>query len=352
MSPWAAPRGVSGRRTASFMAVLNGIISKLNGSAGNLTFRRSAGRTIVSEKTSMMANPRTKKQQQHRMKWANIIKMYSGVSPLLNLAFENKQARQSDYNMFVKVNFKANKVYLTRGEVAAQACVAAPYQITMGSLESISMTGEPGSSLTDIKLGSLAITDETTVRDFTNAVLENNPGFNRGDKIAFILIRQSVNDITGAPQCSFRGESIELDSFSEEKVRNRASEAGFSVADGRLACSLGEDFQGAYAWVHTRQTKNSVNVSTQALTVKNDLYEQRTTEEAYQRAVESYGGENDNFLSPGSGSSAVESATTGGTGKPEGGDPSSKPEGGGTGGNESGGNGEAGGGGDGEDIFG
>ena len=51
------------------MARLTGIISKLNGSAGNLTFRQKSGKTIVSEKITQTTNAKTELQLKHRMKW-------------------------------------------------------------------------------------------------------------------------------------------------------------------------------------------------------------------------------------------------------------------------------------------
>lgn len=50
------------------MARLTGIISKLNGSAGNLTFRQKSGKTIVSEKITQTTNAKTELQLKHRMK--------------------------------------------------------------------------------------------------------------------------------------------------------------------------------------------------------------------------------------------------------------------------------------------
>ena len=49
------------------------------GSAGSMTFKRVAGRTIVSEKATVVTNPRTAAQQRHRMKWPNLIRMYAGI---------------------------------------------------------------------------------------------------------------------------------------------------------------------------------------------------------------------------------------------------------------------------------
>ena len=41
------------------MGKLSGIISKISGSAGNITFKQRAGETIVSEKVTQVRNPRT-----------------------------------------------------------------------------------------------------------------------------------------------------------------------------------------------------------------------------------------------------------------------------------------------------
>ena len=290
------------------MATLTGIISKLNGSAGNLTFKRTGGQTVVSEKVTSTTNRRTSAQQKQRMKWANIVAMYKGVAPLLNMAFENKTSGVSDYNMFMKINLQNTPVYLTKSEVAANACVAAPYQITQGSLPSIIISGDAGESVTDIALGSLAISASTTVKEFSNAVVENNDNYSYGDQIAFIYCVQTKDAVTGAPKCEFYGESIVLDKNSEVALLDSVSNRGFSVSGGYLA--LGSDWgetAGAYAWVHSRKSSGKTLVSTQILICDNEtVYSEYTGTDAYQRAVETYGGENSTFLTP---TEQTESAT-------------------------------------------
>ena len=44
------------------MAILNGILKKLNGSAGSLTFKQVNGQTVVSEKATEAKNTRTPPQ--------------------------------------------------------------------------------------------------------------------------------------------------------------------------------------------------------------------------------------------------------------------------------------------------
>ena len=163
------------------MAILNGIIKKMTGSAGQLTFKTVNGQTVVSEKVTVVKNARTAGQQRQRMKWVNIIRMYSGIAPLLKNGFEKKMAQQSDYNMFVRLNSAASPVYLTKSEADGGGCIAAPYQITQGSLPSIVITGEGAEAKTDIALGSLTISASTTVAEFAKAVVDNNADFDYGD---------------------------------------------------------------------------------------------------------------------------------------------------------------------------
>ena len=153
------------------MGKLNGIISKIAGSAGSLTFKNLNGQTVISEKVTHVRNPRTNAQMQTRTKWGNIIAMYKGIRPLLNYGFENKPRHLSDYNMFVKVNMQRPAVYLTKQQVAGGGCVAAPYQFTQGSLPAIVLTGTGNGAKTDICLGSLNISGTTTVAQFSQAVV-------------------------------------------------------------------------------------------------------------------------------------------------------------------------------------
>ena len=74
------------------MAILNGILKKLNGSAGSLTFKQVNGQTVVSEKATVVKNTRTPAQQRQRTKWANVVQMYKGICPLINYGYESKPA--------------------------------------------------------------------------------------------------------------------------------------------------------------------------------------------------------------------------------------------------------------------
>ena len=331
------------------MAILNGILKKLNGSAGSLTFKQYAGQTVVSEKISVVKKSNTPMQMRQRTKWGNVIQMYKGICPLINYGFESKPVGRSDYNMFMKVNMKGSDIYLTREEVAGGGCIAAPYQLTQGTLPSIVTVGEGDNVRTDISLGDLTIDAETTVKDFAQAVVNNNADYDYGDQIAFFDVLQRVNAVTGIPYCQFLATNVLLDKASEVKLLDMVSKYGFATVDGYLGHIEGEG-AGVFAWVHSRKSSAKTLVSTQSLVNNNDeMIAEYRGDQAYKRSVKTYGGESSAFLTPGTTTTQATdgSASAGGT-------PTTPPSGGGSGTDESGGSDSGGGSGsdtDGEDYY-
>ena len=291
------------------MAILNGIIKKMTGSAGQLTFKTVNGQTVVSEKVTVVKNARTAGQQRQRMKWVNIIRMYSGIVPLLKNGFEKKMAQQSDYNMFVRLNSAVSPVYLTKPEADGGGCIAAPYQITQGSLPSIVVTGEGAEAQTDIALGSLTISASTTVAEFAKAVVDNNADFDYGDQISFYDVLQRVNAETQIPYCQFSASYVVLDKNSAVKLLDQVNKAGFASVGGVLA--HGEDEgDGVFAWVHSRYDGGKTRVSTQFLINNNSLLDDYRSDDAYAEACKSYGGVSTVFLQP-DGTGVVSNGTSG-----------------------------------------
>ena len=279
------------------MAILNGLINKMKGSAGQLTFKRLNGQTVVSERPTKISNPRTEAQQRQRTRWTNIIRMYKGLMPLLRDAFEKKLQTQSDYNMFVKLNNQGVRVYLTKQQADGGACIAAPYQLTQGSLPSIVIAGEGAGAKTDIALGGLTISASTTVGEFAKAVVDNNADYNYGDQISFYNVLQLVNATTEIPYCNFSASYVVLDKASTAKLWEVASKEGFASADGVLAHGT-DDSDSVFAWVHSRKESGKTKVSTQFLIDNNSMLPDFISEDAYQGAAESYGGTNSIFLRP------------------------------------------------------
>ena len=280
------------------MGKLSGIISKISGSAGNVTFKVRNGETIVSEKVTQVRNPRTNAQMQTRTKWGNIIAMYKGIRPLLNYGFENKPKNLSDYNMFVKLNMQRPAVYLTKQQVAGGGCVACAYQITQGSLPSIVISGTGNNSATDIYLGSLTIGASTTVAEFSQAVVQNNADYKYGDQISFFEITQQTNAETGIPYCQFSASKVILDAADTSVLWDVAGRAGFYGQDSMLG-HYGAAFVGAFGWVHSRKSDGKTLVSSQNLIAVNaTLLAEHQGDAAYTLSKSSYGASIESFLIP------------------------------------------------------
>jgi len=297
------------------MAILNGLLRKMSGSAGDLTFKIQNGLTVVSEKVTKMTNPRSDAQMRVRTRWSNVVAMYSGVRPLLRHGFENKPAGLSDYNMFVKVNMQRTPIYLTKQAVAGGACVATAYQISQGSLPAIVLTGTGQNVKTDIRLGGESITSSTTVAQFSAAVVQNNADYRYGDQISFFLVKQMVNAETGIPYCQFSAAKVVLDAANEENLADvTGSSHGFASADGMLA-HVGNDGDCAYAWVHTRKSDGKTLVSSQSLVSANTKEAEYKGDAAYNLSKSSYGSSIESFLVPdgnATGSTASNNTPSGG----------------------------------------
>lgn len=326
------------------MAILKGIISKMNGSAGSLTFKQTGGQTIVSEKVTQTTDAKTELQQKQRMKWANVIRMYQVLRPYMKLAFGGSQNGRTDYNKFVSVNLALQPVYLTKSEVSAGACVVAPYKITHGKLKSIAVAGTAGEAVTNISLGSLTIGADTTVADFSNAVVQHNKFFTYGDQITYFLVFQEINEVTGTPMADIEACCIVLDKNNDAKLLSLVDKRGFASRDGYLAAQSDYDFGNhGMVWIHSRKNPadGTTMVSAQFLVCENALLAQYQGQDAYDTAVNSYGGVNTIYLTP---SGTLKPVADSGSGSDSGSDS----------GNDGGGGSDSGSGSDGdnEDLFG
>lgn len=309
------------------MAKFTGLLRKQVGSIGDLTFKQVNGMTIVSEKITQMTNPRSDGQMRVRTRWNNIVANYKAIRPKLKKGFETKAAGLSDFNMFMKMNMQKEPVYLTKQNVAGGACVAAPYQITQGSLPTIVTTGTGQSVSTDINLGVASISASTTVAEFAQAVVNNNPTYQYGDQITFFLVRQYVNAETSVPYVAVSSSKVVLDAADTTPLWDIVQRNGFSSADGKLAHS-GNDGDCCYCWVHSRKINGKLLISSQTLVSANTKLAEYQGELAYNLARSSYGMSEDVYLSP---TGEVSGGTSGGGGN----DPLNGGDGNGGGGNDS-----------------
>ena len=281
------------------MAILKGIFRKQTGSIGDMTLRVVNGQTVTSEKVTRNTS-KTFAQMVRRVQWANVVNLYRAFEGTLHPSFESRPRSWSDFNAFMSANIGQYGVYLTASEASQGGCLVAPYQITRGSLPSVGMgTTEAGVITSDIKVGALDITDETTLAAFSAAVRANNSGWEYGDQLSAYVALQKVNTITQVPYVEVHAYEITLAEDDETLVLDLIDNdpTCFAVVDQKLC--LNAPINGGACYVHSRKDGQKTRVSTQRFTATNDLLDAYTTEAKRTEAIISYGGKTSNaFLTP------------------------------------------------------
>ena len=272
----------------------------MRGKVGNWVYARLNGQTVAKEKADKKATPtRSNAQMLTRMQWANLVNLYGAFKGTLHPSFENKPITRSDYNMFISANVGANPVYLTKEQARQGGCLVAAYQITRGKLPSISVEfGNNNVPESSIAVGSLTIGNSTTLKAFSDAIIQNNSGWQSGDQLSVYVAHQLMDANTGVPRVEINAIEVTLDSAADTTMLSDLVEANFfSVVDGTLA--LSGPVNGGVAFVHSRYVNGKTSVSTQFFVVNNTYLAQYQTSAAYNNAVLSYGGINkDDFLTP------------------------------------------------------
>lgn len=282
----------------------------MRGSVGDWTFSRNKNTIIVSQKIDKPKHPtRNAKTQPHRIRWANLTALWGPFYGKLKPSFQKKGERISDFNMFVKTNLSRKDVgvYLPKNIFLQGGCVIDAYTITEGTLPRIEVSGAAGApKVTDVELGEgFTITDSTTVKAFSDAVVSHNGHkFKYGDQLSCYIIRQK-NTSGGCPYVTVEAYEVTLDSSENSlKLRDIVNSNGFSVSNGYLAA--GQAVVGGIVWVYSRTENSKYFVSTQNIVVENPYVETYRSAEALEEAIQSFGGlDNDQFLVPGYGNSVT-----------------------------------------------
>ena len=272
----------------------------MRGKVGNWVYARLNGQTVAKEKADKKATPtRTNAQMLTRMQWANLVNLYGAFKGTLHPSFENKPMTKSDYNMFISANVGANPVYLTKEQARQGGCLVAAYQITRGKMPSISVEfGNNNVPESSIAVGTLTIGNSTTLKAFSDAIIQNNSGWLSGDQLSVYVAYQMMDANTNVPRVEITAVEVTLDSAADTTMLSDIVETSFfSVVDGCLA--LSGPVNGGVAFVHSRYVNGKTSVSTQFFVVNNTYLAQFQTAGAYSNAVVSYGGINkDDFLTP------------------------------------------------------
>jgi len=223
--------------------------------------------------------------------------MYRVMKSFFPMAFERKESYQSEYNAFVKANLTNSLVALTKQEAAAGACVVAPYKVSEGSLTPIELTTRTGGFTTNISCGELSLDANTSIADFSAAIVENNNGIEYGDQLSFVQLIQQTSDTTGTPYAVMRKYEVTL-SDSTDKVGDYLPLNLIGVDGGNIVVNEDSPVGGIF-FALSRKSGSKILVSTQYIVMDTTTYyDQYTTAAQRANAIHSYGQSDEVFLSP------------------------------------------------------
>lgn len=270
-----------------------------------MTYYVSKGQQIVRQAQNNSnygeSASRTESQQSNRVKWANIVNFYKASAGWMKKAFEAKKKGQTDYNKLMSVNLGTANIFLTRDEAEAGCCIIAPFIVSQGSLPSISIVQSGNVWKTDINLGALVLGADTSVADFSQAVITNNKTWRELDQLSFISYQQNV-DAFGRPRAICTAYEVTLSLTDDRSLRSFLPDfCSSQTSDGYLATNDNISL-GGFTYVQSRNASNSrLQVSSQQLVNNNsEMIAQYSSAEQLAAAIRSYGLSGTSFLDSGS----------------------------------------------------
>lgn len=276
------------------MAIVRSLaIGKATGSMGGITYRTISGDTIASQKRGKSSTKLSYLQSINIVSWANAVNIWQAFEGNDRPSFENRLPRVSDFNEFIAASRRV-PVYLTRSVAQQGGAVVAPYQVTRGSLPSLdnSVAGTGGEIGTNIELGELTIDENTTLGQFSRAIIENNEGWVNHDALILFVLRQSTNSVTGVPYVTVDEYKITLDVSDNDTLLSEFDPDGvaFVKTPGSTKLGMGMTVNGGAVYIHSRLTTDGTQVSTQSIIATNTILPNYQSVSVRDEAIASYGG--------------------------------------------------------------
>ena len=269
---------------------------------GGVVLYQMNGQTLARELAPQISNPRTTSQMRQRVKLSNLVAFYKANKVWMRNAFEDKAQRESDYNAFVAANIGNTLVALSKSEVASGAAIAAPYQITRGSILSIEHSLQDGMISTNLNLGNIQWGSDITIGQLSTAILNNNLTLSEGMQLSLIVNIQQAGQASQQPYIVVRVYEFLLNRTSTEPLSNYFPDSVTVLPAGTNNFVLGLDTseyaEGGATFILSHSVGGVTRVSSQRLQLfgSQSVYNSHTTAAAMAAAIESYGVGSDVFL--------------------------------------------------------
>ena len=270
---------------------------------GGVVLYQAMEQTRARELASSVTNPRTTSQMSQRVKWSQLVNFYRANGSWMKYAYETKTPQQSEYNKFMSLNVADSRVYLSKQLAAAGSCLVYPYIMTQGSLPSIEFTEESGSWPCNIyyPAGSFLLSS-TTIAEFSQKIIQQNPAIRQSDQLSFIRFTQMTNSDTGYPYVVVRRYELIVDTNSTSLVGDYLPLDYISVVNvgtpNQLAV-IDSGLAGGFLMCLSRTQGGKTYVSSQRIIVTgmSTLLLRYGSQGALELAIQSYGQQDDAFLS-------------------------------------------------------
>ena len=261
-----------------------------SGTINNVVYRNYNGTVVACQKPTTYRDAKAEGQVVYRVKMRNIQNIYASLKESLRGNFQDKTGRQTDYSRFQGVNMQKPAVYLNKKEVAIKAQIVAPYIVSFGTLPPIGYELRDNMLVTDISLGNLTITPDTTVLQLVLAIMKNNEGWELDDCLEFMIVRQMEGQ-TPTAKCSFTHLPLDKNNtakLSDALIIYNSNEVVLSSsAEGFLQMNASDN--GGFAIIRKRMASKGLLTSTQELAVNNPLFDLYHSDQRKQKALDSYG---------------------------------------------------------------
>lgn len=288
----------------------NIVSAQLTGNVGSMNFRRKDGEIVAAQRAttnSSKGDGASYAQRLHRIRIANIANMYRAIAQIEKRGWENKGANQSDFNMFSKFNLANSPVFLTKQEAELGAAVVAPYAVSRGSLSPTNGRYTGGTIFNfGLSIGEGDIDwDTISIPDFSARIIENNKGWEYGDKLSACVCHQITRTVSGVtvPQVEVVYLEITLDANSTQLVSDMGNWDAMQLDAANDHTLQFLDGGDAAFVIHSRETTGHLLTSEQVMILQNpfsQLYLEYTGDAQREAAMQSYGYKDAVLLDPNS----------------------------------------------------
>lgn len=254
--------------------------STASGKLGDIVLRSVRGETIASKYQPQVANPRTIAQMSNRILFADAVKFYRHANDnLFKFAYEDKKRNESDYNAFMRYNYK-NGCYIDkdRMDLYTYPAFGLNWVLSNGSLVSPNIRVLSKSSDYPLELKCQSVQEQagdSIARIST--ILTNDYGLQNGDYVTIIMISTYYNSyeiVEDAKQPIWYIRQFKIDLNNNDSITNYEIEVGFDSTNNALLFKLmGADKKGAscYAMIFSRPLKDKTLVS-RSMTYGDETY--------------------------------------------------------------------------------